>query len=444
MSYPVNGKSSCIFNCKKSISTESSLSCSRKNNRWFKNRLTKRTELVSHFPPLFLSMTLVGLEYVNSRVLLNPKRWSLRWNYFILCLVSASLIHNICVQIFLFYLGEANSAFYTLFSITKLIGSLMILAIFYTRKPQISHLFTDIEIYLHKSPQDNVFCISQLRPLNQLLTIDVAICWLSMILFIYTNIASNSGDDLTNYLRDYFFGLNITRIPEWMPVILLSVETSIYFLATAAPTQFFSLYYVLLCRLVTILFQSLNNRIRFHLFQGKKVDHTFVQNVRSSHNRLTSMVDVIDERLSFLAFLQYIILMSDLSKYVYYLIDRLTRRWEDNYEIMFVVLRVAHMIFLFVHISFCASQVSEESVASIVELQDISTEICSDEQDWQQLQLIGLLMKMHTTPSQLTGWNLFVINRGFVLTVLGVVLTYSLVLFQMTPWAQMKTNDTKS
>lgn len=137
--------------------------------------------------------------------------------------------------------------------------------------------------------------------------------------------------------------------------------------------------------------------------------------------------------------------MSDLSKYVYYLIDRLARRWDDHYEIVFVVVRVTQMIWLFVYISFSASRVSEESVSSTSQLQEISTQLEINQQtNCSQLQIIALLMKVYTSPSQLTGWNMFVINRGFVLTVFGVVITYSLVLFQITPWVQTKTNSTSS
>lgn len=152
------------------------------------------------------------------------------------------------------------------------------------------------------------------------------------------------------------------------------------------------------------------------------------------------MVTKIDEKLSMAAFIHYMILMADLSKYVYYLIDHLSRRWDDRYEIIFVFLRVGQMIWLFVYISFSASRVSEESISSVSRLQEISTQISGNE--CSQLQLVALLVKVYTSPSQLTGWNLFVINRGFVLTVLGVVITYSLVLFQITPWVQTKDNTT--
>lgn len=222
-------------------------------------------ELVERFKPLFISMTLVGLEFVDIRVKpLNTKRWTLLWNYLILMLVSASLFHNICVQIFLFNQGEANSAFYTLFSITKLIGSLMILAIFYVKKMVFATIFDEIRSHFQSSSKVGFYSHKKLKMLQKRIFFDCIICWLFLVMFIFTNIASNFGDDLKKYLHDYYFGMRLDSSNELIPLLLLSAETSIYFLATSAPTQFFALYYVLICRLTTILFQIFNETLKIH------------------------------------------------------------------------------------------------------------------------------------------------------------------------------------
>lgn len=232
--------------------------------------------LPHYFRPLFMSMTLVGLEFVDvHREPLNPLRWTLLWNYLILCLVSISLLHNICVQIFLFYQGEASSAFYTLFSITKLLGSLMILLIFYLRKMIACRLVANIGHFFPCTPLIALdSCYPRLRSLRRRVCIDTLICWLFLLLFISTNVASNSGEDLKKYFYDYFFGFNIDSIQGTLPLVVLTAETSLYFLATVAPSQFFALYYVLLCRLVTLLFQTFNARIKHSVCKVSEATRT--------------------------------------------------------------------------------------------------------------------------------------------------------------------------
>lgn len=161
------------------------------------------------------------------------------------------------------------------------------------------------------------------------------------------------------------------------------------------------------------------------------------------HNCLTRLVTRIDNVLSFMILVVYILLISDLSKYVYFLADKLTKPWDGILEMVFVVTRVCHILWILVITSFTAATVATVSVQALHDLQDLTTrlEVTVDQNDPtarrnslnNHIQLLALLLKLHVAPAYLTGWKLFVINRAFLLTVIGVVLTYSLLLIQITP-----------
>lgn len=410
--------------------------------------------------PILISMSLVGLDFIPNHssqrsVIFFSRRTQLYWNYFILTLVVLSFGHNVGCQAFLLFHGAPNDALYSFFSCTKLLCSLLVLILFYSRKKPISQLLIDIDEYFqivpHSTSSRPHFC-NQLR---RKVLIDVTLGWCLLILFIYTNFASNlTQEDMRKYLHDFWFGLHVETIGSTCALLITLIETTVYFLATVAPMQFFAIYYILLCHFMRILFHMFNEWAHLHAakiveseqeistsgagiagHQGRMSSQ--VRQFRLIHNRLTKMVYRMDHHLSLLTLLVYIIIMSDLSKYVYYLIERLTKKWEDLFEVMFVSFRVSHMLWLFFNISFSAALMSEESLASASDFHDISSysHFTFSKID-QSHQILGILIKLSGQPSQLTGWNLFIIDRGFVLTVLGVVLTYSLVLFQMTPWAQ--------
>lgn len=155
----------------------------------------------------------------------------------------------------------------------------------------------------------------------------------------------------------------------------------------------------------------------------------------------------IDGVLSQVAFLQYVIIISDLSKYVYYLISRFKFSHENFLELFFVIFRVSHMLWLFFFISISASRVTEESNASLRRFHhltivaDVNGSASSQEVAEYVYHSQLLLVQMSAPSVVLSGWNMFNISRSFILTVLGAVLTYTIILFQITPWTSIPASE---
>lgn len=110
---------------------------------------------------------------------------------------------------------------------------------------------------------------------------------------------------------------------------------------------------------------SIRRAYNHWLAQHSHINSKRARSLRYLHNHLSSTASRIDETLSQVAFLQYVIIISDLSKYVYYLISRFKFSHENFLELFFVIFRVSHMLWLFFFISISASRVTEESNASL-------------------------------------------------------------------------------
>lgn len=93
------------------------------------------------------------------------------------------------------------------------------------------------------------------------------------------------------------------------------------------------------------MFRSYNEWLGGHTSLSAKR----VRSLRYLHNHLSDTAARIDSVLSQVAFLQYVIIISDLSKYVYYLISRFKFSHENFLELFFVIFRVSHMCVFIVH-----------------------------------------------------------------------------------------------
>lgn len=259
------------------------------------------------------------------------------------------------------------------------------------------------------------------------------ISWSAIIIFTTANVIVNIiNADLDKYLRNYWFGLRVAQCGQTISIMMGSIETLIYYLSTFTPMSFCALYYALLCSLITRLFQEFNNWVSMQTYlTGDKT-----RRVRQMHNQLCELARQMDDVLSPIAFFLYLMIVLDLSKYVYYLISSHSMRFKNVMQSIFILTRVMHMLWLFFTISLSAANISEVSHYSLGHVQHLTT-ISNDVRTYDsQLHYQSLLLvaQLNASPIMFTGWKTFHISRQFIITILGAVITYSIILFQMTPW----------
>ncbi len=78
-----------------------------------------------------------------------------------------------------------------------------------------------------------------------------------------------------------------------------------------------------------------------------------------------------------------------------------------------------------------SSEIGEENSAPVLSVTKIAEN--GDISDWNFQQEIQLLLtKLNTPIMKITGWNFFQLNKSFLLTIMGALATYTIVVLQMS------------
>jgi hypothetical protein len=78
-----------------------------------------------------------------------------------------------------------------------------------------------------------------------------------------------------------------------------------------------------------------------------------------------------------------------------------------------------------------SSEIGEENSAPVLSVTKIAEN--GDINDWNFQQEIQLLLTKLSTPiMKITGWNCFELNKSFLLTIMGALATYTIVVIQMS------------
>ena len=396
---------------------------------------------VDSFMVLRNSMTIVGLPLQASR-----KVWLKVWNFIVLSVYVTSLCFNFSGQAFLMAKGAQMEAFYRTFSCLKLSTSMFMIYKFYSNRKSASVLLFQLEECFAQLGEEYYSRKSFADKLRYYVILNTMIGWGCVAFFSGGFVVGTILEqDLHNYIEKYWFGVNATAIGHDACLMMSIIETCIYYLATMAPIQFVSLYYAFMCIIMTEAFQIFNGRIkRDAINRNCNIPAKKIRAIRDNHNKLTKTVEQLDSAMSAPVFLIYMVIIIDMSKYVYFVMDKLTRGWSTSIEVVFVFFRIFHMLWLFFMISCSASNVAINSNACLEDVHQMTTRLTESENMGNvEFHSIALITKLTEQPMYLTGWNVFYITRGFILTVIGGVLTYTLVVMQLIPWMWESHNKLK-
>lgn len=260
---------------------------------------------------------------------------------------------------------------------------------------------------------------------------------------------------MDQYLRSYWLGLRLSDTGRTGAIALGTVETILYYLSTFCPTLFCSMYYTFLCSLTARLFSEFNTWMsgQHRISTARQALH-----IRRVHSQLCALAEKVDDILSLISFCFYLMIVTDLSKYVYFLITKylLISKEQNITEPLFVLTRVVHLLWLFFWISINASKIGEECPKSLSIIHELTTRSSAEQLfNYQQTKSLNnnynyyqyfdrhlsyesllLIIKLNERHVFFTVWKIFPITKAFILTILGAVLTYTIILLQLTPWVQ--------
>lgn len=96
----------------------------------------------------------------------------------------------------------------------------------------------------------------------------------------------------------------------------------------------------------------------------------------------------------------------------------------------FVSIDITYYVAAFITVCLIASEIGDDDSSPVVSVTKIAEE--GQINDWsfqQETQL--LLSKLNTPMMKLTGWHCFELNKSFMLSILGAMATYTLIVLQM-------------
>ncbi|GIY73648.1 uncharacterized protein CDAR_186581 [Caerostris darwini] len=146
------------------------------------------------------------------------------------------------------------------------------------------------------------------------------------------------------------------------------------------------------------------------------------------YGRITKTVEKVEKTFSLISFFLYGYMLSCVFSITSYMITRLPG---SSYAsgILFQAATFIEIVACFIFLSIRAANVNE----SAVEVKNLIHSLPAKRFDFNPNLTATLLQLANNFASEVcvTGWGLFMINRGFILTTAGVVVTYGVILVQL-------------
>ncbi|KAF8770282.1 hypothetical protein HNY73_017831 [Argiope bruennichi] len=146
------------------------------------------------------------------------------------------------------------------------------------------------------------------------------------------------------------------------------------------------------------------------------------------YGRITTTIEKVEETFSLISFFLYGYMLSSVFSITSYMITRLPGT-VNTASILQQVATFIEIVTCFIFLSLRAAGVNE----SAVEVKNLIHSLPAKRFDFNPNLTATLLQLANNFASEVcvTGWGLFMINRGFILTTAGVVVTYGVILVQL-------------
>lgn len=237
------------------------------------------------------------------------------------------------------------------------------------------------------------------------------------------------GDPLNGskkYETLYLFGIPMPKQYDlWVRVLVILVRSASVVLCKSVPFLTVILFTFVFTRLRDIN-QNFITRLRANVDMSSPTklftDYTIF------YGRITKTVEQVEKSLSLISFFLYGYILSCVFSVTSYLVTK-PHGARDVSAIVYQMVTLVEIVSCFIFISMRAASVNE----SAVEVKNIIHTLPSRQFDLNPNLTATLLQLANNFANEvcMTGWGLFVINRSFILTTAGVVVSYGVILVQL-------------
>ncbi|KAL1420466.1 hypothetical protein MTO96_024289 [Rhipicephalus appendiculatus] len=232
------------------------------------------------------------------------------------------------------------------------------------------------------------------------------------------------------YFDKCFYGINLASagIPNGPAILIGLIEWDSYnVLVTGSPVLMTN--YIYLCDYLRAQMLSFRAAERVVLDSGP-LDVTKFERIRTMCTRLIDVERRLDSLFAPAVLLWFIDLLVNIVLPIRTLINGIASFTLAN--VMSFFIEVIYSVSFFMILSFSLAQVDKEYKEIEEETFRLRNSVPTE--DWQLCQQVTLLESgINSSKFTLTGWGLFEVDRSFILTIVGAVATYTVVLIQLTP-----------
>lgn len=233
-------------------------------------------------------------------------------------------------------------------------------------------------------------------------------------------------DERNKYETLYLFGIFLEKtLKPWIRIAVIIIRTASVLLCRSVP--FFA---IILCSFVFTRLRNINQNfmIRLKMNLDMSSPSKLFNDFTFFYGRITKAVEQVEKALSLISFFIYGYILSCIFSVTSFLV---TKPPEPTYfsPVLYQIITLVGVVTCFIILSMRAASVNESSV----EVKDLIYALPSKEFDFDPNLTATLLQLANNFANEvcMTGWGLFVINRSFILTTAGVVVSYGVILVQL-------------
>lgn len=391
-----------------------------------KKRVSKRSlSFAKAIRPILISLMAVGIQTTSysKPSSLNMKSLPLKWWN----LVALAYLHLFSLKtIVIMFLTTGGLGFWMqLTTFLKSSFATVCADIYILKRNKIHILIRKIcKVFDRLSPEDK-------KKFRYRIVGIASVLWMFMILNIIILMASIYKMGMSKFLKIHFFSMRL----GFSDTIFLYIIGSILFLIRQAITwgtlAFMIMLYVFICDSLRLCFRSYNLNLISTFRDTYSVDETIVKTLENRFVYISELLALTDDIFSPAVFLWS-------TGFVLSICIDTTFDISSYHRMNFLVfldsmLKMFRLTLAFMGIGFSAALAMEEAHRSLSSFYQATAKFDTSKNGHVHREMQFFAMQLATTRLSLTGWKFFELTRGYMLTVVGILASYIIIIIQWNP-----------
>ncbi|CAN8030825.1 unnamed protein product [Ixodes persulcatus] len=228
--------------------------------------------------------------------------------------------------------------------------------------------------------------------------------------------------------------LLVDNMPGFLTFAVYTIavpDTVIRRLILSGPTIFMISFYSQIMWVIASQFNSFHCTLKRKCTDTRNFGSDRLRQLRIRHADLCLLVQDVDDIMSPLAFLWHAMMVLGACAEATHLLQ--LKISEDAWAIAHVSLDLAYMVIFFSIVSFSTAAVCQAYNATLNDVNLMSARMSQVDDAEFARQALLLMSQMQSISVSVTAWKFYDMNRAALITTLGAVVTYVVVVFQMAP-----------